>query len=348
MNAYLYILLSLFTVVLLSIFGSYIRKYFSDTESADEHKMIREYLLNDSPLYGYNKPKLWIHNIYDINARSWESFGSPNTRNLNQPYLHLTIKSIVEHCGDDFHVCLIDDNTFAKILPNWDIDLDSTAEPLRSQLRTIGFLKIIYYYGGMFVPSSFICQRNLAPLYYEYADSKLAFCFEQVNRTVSQRVFIPNLTFFGACKNHASILDLLEFAKENAKQLSAYSNEFEFTGVMSNKLLALSANNDITICDGSLIGVKTATEGRPILLDDLIEESYLDLVTNYYGIYIPYDEVLRRTTCDWIAYLSKEELLASNLCIAKYLISALLPTSSNKGAINALQKKTNNLLIGSL
>ena len=48
-------------------------------------------------------------------------FHSRNTNNLNQPYLHLTIQSIIDHCSNDFHICLIDDDSFSKLIPEWDI-----------------------------------------------------------------------------------------------------------------------------------------------------------------------------------------------------------------------------------
>ena len=91
---------------------SLINKVKEGTEPTDEYNLIQDYLLNESPLYGYNRPKLWIHSKYEINARKWKDFYSRNTTDLNQPYLYLTIKSIINHCGDDFNVCLIDDESF--------------------------------------------------------------------------------------------------------------------------------------------------------------------------------------------------------------------------------------------
>ena len=93
-----------------------------DTGASDEYDLIRKYLLNESPLYGYNKPKLWIHTTYEYNARRWASFGSRSSTDLNQPYIHLCIKSLVGHCADDFNIVLIDDDAFAKLVPSWDID----------------------------------------------------------------------------------------------------------------------------------------------------------------------------------------------------------------------------------
>jgi hypothetical protein len=109
-------------------------------KEGDEYEMVKKYLLNDSPLYGFNKPKIWIHTKYEISARKWKDFYWRNTYDLNQPYIHLTIKSIINHCGGkDFHICLIDDETFSKLLPKMDISIDSNmAEPQKSAIPTIG------------------------------------------------------------------------------------------------------------------------------------------------------------------------------------------------------------------
>ena len=149
-------------VMIASFFGNKFKQAF---EPNDEYDLIKKYLLNESPLYGFNKPKIWVHSKNEINARKWKSFYSRNTTDLNQPYKHLTIMSIINHCGSDFNVCLIDDETFSKLIPTWDIQLSTIAEPMRSHLRELGMLQLVYFYGGMVVPNSFLCLKNLIGLY---------------------------------------------------------------------------------------------------------------------------------------------------------------------------------------
>jgi hypothetical protein len=62
-----------------SYYGDSIKKMFTLVEPEEEYEMIKKYLLNDSPLYGFNKPKIWIHTKYEINARKWRDFYSRNT-----------------------------------------------------------------------------------------------------------------------------------------------------------------------------------------------------------------------------------------------------------------------------
>ena len=139
-NIYKYALFFV-ALVLASYIGFYVRKSYQENEDEEEHKLIRKFLLNDaenSSLQAQKKPKLWIHSQYEINARKWKSFYSRNSTDLNQPYLHLTIQSIVQYCSNSFHICLIDDESFSQLIPAWSISLSTVAEPIKHRLREYG------------------------------------------------------------------------------------------------------------------------------------------------------------------------------------------------------------------
>ena len=63
MNHYL---IALAIIGVASYFGNQLKDRL-DTKEKDEYEMIKKYLLNDSPLYGFNKPKIWIHSKYEVN-----------------------------------------------------------------------------------------------------------------------------------------------------------------------------------------------------------------------------------------------------------------------------------------
>ena len=113
----------LIVIVLTSVyFGNELRKANETLERKETDDLIQKYLLNSTPgvtktataaaaaplqdlktvsiteVAKETRPKLWIHMKYDTNARSWASFGSRNSTNLNQPYLHLTVKSFFLFC----------------------------------------------------------------------------------------------------------------------------------------------------------------------------------------------------------------------------------------------------------
>jgi len=312
-----------------SYYGNDIKKKFSLTEP-DDYDMVKKYLLNDSPLYGYNKPKIWIHTKYEINARKWRDFYSRNTHDLNQPYIHLTIKSIITHCSDYFHICLIDDETFSKLIPTWDINLCNIAEPLKSQYRQLGLAQLVYFYGGMVVPNSFLCTRDLSTLYEEGTQSNRPFVCEAVNRTTNvqngmkstKMPFIPDTFFMGAKKNDPIIKEYVDYLQSRSKS-GHITDVYDFVGDVSVGCVGTIKKGKMNLVGGELIGIKTR-KGKPVLIEDLMEDNFLDLYENMYGIYIPEEEFLKRPKFAWFPVLSTEQLMETNTFITKHLKASLV------------------------
>lgn len=321
-----------------SYYGNQIKQKMSNKDENDE--LIRKYLLNESPLYGMNRPKLWIHSKYEINARSWKNFQSRNTTDLNQPYLHQTIKSIINHCGDDFNVCLIDDETFSKLIPDWDVNLATLSEPFRSNFREVGMLQLLYIYGGVVLPNSFICMKNVAPIYKEMITQSRPFFAEEINRTAggaNTGSFVPGMQIMGAQKACPILKEIIvELQKRNKS--NHFSNEPKFTGQTSQLL----QSKKITIIDGRLVGVKTK-KGKSILLDDLMSEDYLDLDPDAYGVIVPADEVLSRSKYQWLAYLSINELMKTKMVLTKYLKASIVDSSNEYFKSSHLEKSVTSI-----
>lgn len=328
MNHYL---IAIVLIGLATYFGNQIKEQIDTTEK-DEYEMIKKYLLNDSPLYGYNKPKIWIHSKYEINARKWKDFYSRNTTDLNQPYIHLTIKSIINHCGNDFHICLIDDETFSKLIPSWDINLSNVAEPFRSQYRQLGLCELVYYYGGMVVPNSFLCMKNLKPLYEEGISGSVPFVCENNNRTMNvvanskggKMLFVPDISFMGAKKNDPTVLEMVKYLKHRSQNFH-FTNEYEFLGDTSQLCLSYIQSQQMNLIGGELIGVKNNKQ-KPILLENIMEEEYLDLDPKCYGIYIPREDILNRPKFQWFAVMEIAQLLNTNMAITKYMQASIVDT----------------------
>lgn len=313
--------LTLFLVMAVSTIAG---KFTKNIEPNDDEEIIRNYLLNESPLYGYNRPKLWIHSNYEINARRWKDFYSRNTTDLNQPYIHLTIKSIINHCGHNFNICLIDDESFSKLLPSWDVNLSLIAEPVRSQLRELGMAKLLHVYGGMVLPNTFVCMKDLTSFYNENLANGTPFICEAINHSVNLKheanppIFAPNTYIMGSNKNDPNMLKLVE-SLQKLNSSSHISSENSITGATSAICRDLISQNQLTLVGGESVGVKSAG-GKPILLENLLEEAYLDLHHSAVGIYIPGKEILMRIKYQWFARLSSDEILKSNLIISKYLM----------------------------
>ena len=162
-------LINLFTLFFILIVLGFLYKRFEDKrikeENTDINLAIQNYLLDDVTLGKSKKPILWIHVPYEYNSRKWLSFGSRSSFDLNQPYLYLTVRSIISKCSNSFTICIIDDTAFKRLIPNWSIDMTRISNPILNNMRTIGLMKLLYIYGGLICPISFLCMKDLSGLY---------------------------------------------------------------------------------------------------------------------------------------------------------------------------------------
>lgn len=292
-------------------------------EETKQYNLVRKYLLNHSSLAQSRKPILWIHMNYEINARNWSSFGSRNNDDLNQPYLFLTIKSIIDKCGDSFNICIIDDNSFSKIIPGWVIDLSMTSEPIKSRLRELALARLLYSYGGLLVPRSFICIQNLHNLYRDGINdfnNGDAFIGEFINTAVSSShlTFLPNTKLMGCKKNSSVMAEYVQYLEKINS--TDFTNEHNFTGDNNKWFHEKKLEHKIKIIDASVLGMKDAT-GKIINVDTLISDNFINLSYLSVGVYIPEDELQKRTLYNWFPRLSTTQVLESNTNIGKLLLT---------------------------
>jgi hypothetical protein len=319
----------LFFTILIGLSYYYKRLKLSDdtNTSAYYYRMVNKYLLNKNSLGISGKPYLWIHLhadntiIPDVNSRNWISFKSRNTKEFNQPYQYLTIKSIIDKCSDDFNITLIDDESFKKIIPNWKVDLKLIANPIRTHIRELALANIINIYGGMRVPSSFICFKSLKPLYDANIRENKMFVGEFLNNTSSASYtsnnFLPSTKIMGSTAMNDQMKEYINFLEElNSNDFVA---ESDFLG-KTNLWLNNAVNNDtINNIDGLYIGTKKSCSNA-IIIDDLISSTYLDMDDKAFGLYIPWNELIERTAYQWFVRMSPEQILKSDTAIGKRLL----------------------------
>ena len=300
-------------------------KLDEDTNTTEYYyKMVNKYLLNNNSLGINSKPFLWIHLhsdnaiIPEINARNWRSFKSRNTKEFNQPYQYLTIKSIIDKCSDDFSICLIDDESFKNILPNWSVDLKTIANPIKTHIRQLALANILNTYGGMFVPSSFICLKSLRPLYDANIAENKIFVGEFLNNTSTISTnFIPSNKLIGCNANNAKMKEYIKFLE--LLNSTDFSAESDFLG-KTNAWLSNAVNNDhINNINGIYIGTKKSC-GKPILVDELVGSTHIELHEKVVGLYIPWDELIQRSALQWFVRMSPQQVLESNTVISRILL----------------------------
>lgn len=305
--------------VILTVLGILYEKYkikFVPDEELEKYDLIKKYLLNSNEYLG-GKPILWIHSTHNINARNWKNFGSRNTNNLNQPYIFSCIESAVKFCGESFHVCLIDDNSFTKLLPMWDIDVRSLANPVRSHIRELAMAKLLNKYGGFQIPDSTIVLKDLITLYRNSLSNNDCFVGQSLSRNImsTHTSLTPNINIFGCKKNCETMkkyIDYLELL--NSRD---YTNEIEFRGDLERYLNKLA----ILKLDGCVFGAKDS-KNKDVNVDRLMGKTFIEFSEKLEAIYIPQDMILKRPKYEWFARLSQNQLRHCDNIICKWFIIA--------------------------
>jgi len=250
-----FFIVAMATLVLAVLYGT--NRYTTSSSGSldEEYELIQQYLLNgdgdgeDVWIDGKQKnlPKLWIHTTYEKNSREWKSFYSRNTMELNQPYIHLTVKTLVQQSKNSFQICLIDDASFQRLLPLWQHgDLTHYAPHEKTALRQLGLGTLIYMYGGLVIPDSFLCLRDLREMIASAWSQNKVVIGENKNMTLIEKpMFLPDVGILGTAKpKHPVIREYIEKLK-NVYQIP--DNET----IMNAAVGTVDANGHVTILDSS-------------------------------------------------------------------------------------------------
>lgn len=306
-------------------------------ENEENDFLIQNFLFDNVSLEKAQKPFLWIYVPHKYNSRNWMNFGSRSSFDVNQPYLYLTVKSIIKKCHKSFTICIIDDKSFIHLLDNFQLKLDRIPEPIKSNVVKLSLMKLLYKYGGLLCPISFLCMNDLVDIYNNGILNNKMFLCETLDRNVTSTscTFYPNINFCGAPKENNTLNELINYMEWTISNDYTAENQFlgNFDRWCDNKI----KSNIINFVDGKLIGIKTFTE-QPILIEDLMGNTYIKLDENVYGIYIPAEEILSRRKYEWFARMSEQQVLESNTIIGNYLLLSIAP-SSDQGILEPFKPK---------
>lgn len=313
---------SLLLLIGANILYNQYKKKNKKEEQIEEYELIKKYLLNDSSLAKSSKPIIWIHNTYEVNSRWWINFQSRNTTELNQPYLYLTIKSIIDKCGENFNICLIDDSSFKNILPGWTIDLYQIGNPLRSKIRELALAKTLHAYGGFLVPASFICLQNLNECYYRNTENNKMFVGELINRNSTSNlnmIYAPTNKFMGCLKDCTKMKEYINYLEILISR--DFTKQSIFLGNISRWFSNQIQKGDVNMIEADKLGVRDENS-KPVMIERLMNSSFINFTDCMYGIYVPDDDMINRTKYNWFVRLSPEQILESDTIIGKHLLIA--------------------------
>lgn len=319
MNYKKYLTTVIILLITYGVYGTY-KSYIKKHDEYTNYNNVRRYLINESSLAKSKLPILWIYMDYEQNSRWWQNFYSRNSTDLNQPYLYLTIKSIIDQCGSHFNVCLIDDETLVNIIPGWNTELERTPNPLKWKLRDLAKAYILKYYGGLFVPPSFLCTKNLAYTYHDSVFDGKVLVGELNNENITSTnadVFVSK-KFIGAHKNSKVIDEYIQYLQTLITV--DYTSKSIFDGSPDKWLYEQTKLDNVIVIPAKYLGVKDVTN-KNVTLDNLIGNSFIDFSPNALGVYFPQEQILTRTAYQWFANLSATQLLESDTIMGKLLVS---------------------------
>ena len=316
------------SILILAAAGYIYNKFKINIDSNSQQEdlnIIKKYLLEDDidntidALSSVKKPILWIHIDYIKNSRKWESFGSRNSNELNQDYLYLTIRTIINKCSDYFHIVIIDDDSFCKLLEHNCIDLNKVAYPVKDNLRNLNIMKLLYKYGGMYIENSFILFKSLEKIYEKVLSSnKIVTAQFKNNGANAYNVdYMPSIKLIGCIKECPTMKRLIKHMEMIYG--TNFTSSLEFEDQISKWLLKCGENDQINIIDGRYIGTKDINN-EMIGLEEIMGSTFLELHANAYALYIPSHDLLKRSKYNWFCKLSSKEVLEANTILSKYLL----------------------------
>lgn len=269
------------------------------------------------------KPILWIYIPYEYNSRHWQSFYSRGTLNLNQPYILLTIQSIIQKNYDDFYIFIIDENSFDKLIPNYSIEMNKFSSPVKDNLKTLSLLKLLFLYGGLILPMSFLCFQPLISLYETGTRNNKLLVGETVNRNITcgNYTFSPNIQFIGSQPDNPNLLSIIQYTQHIIS--TDYTDASVFIGKINNWC---RKNPNVYLVPAHKLGTGDKNDNA-VLVDNLLERDYIPYAQNMYGIWIPHEEIVNRLQYEWFCRMSKEQVLNGNIILSKYILLALGPGS---------------------
>ena len=100
-----------------------------------------------------------------------------------------------------------------------------------------------------------------------------------------------------------------------------YTSQQDFVGQMQEQFRRLVNENKISTINSKHIGVQKKNK-EPVDISELFQSNEIDYCGELYGIYIPANELLKKTKYQWFLKLTVEEILSSNTIIAKYMITS--------------------------
>jgi hypothetical protein len=295
------IILSFIIIVLISAFGHQINVYFDNHAKKDEFELIGKFLQPDN--YHVNKkPTIWVH----------------SRNELHIPYVQCCIDCIKKYNEEFFTIRVINDESFNQLIPFWKTDKNRRNVSFD---RMYGMTLLLYLYGGIVVPHTFLCMKTLHFIYKDCIQSTIPFLFENNNKFDNKTsgplhylLYVPDITFIGSVKDNIIIKEMLHYMTNKPDYL--------FTGDIHYWCLKQQKEKKMILLDGSLIGVKDRQQ-KQITIDDWMINKEVMVVDGCLGIFIPHDQMEKRMQYRYFLSLDIQDILALSIALSAFFSKAI-------------------------
>ncbi len=179
--------------------------------------------------------------------------------------------------------------------------------------------RVLHSYGGMIVPRSFICLQNLKSLYDTNIEQGCMFVGEFIDRnsTSVQVPYFPHSKIMGCEKNCPLMAEYIQYMERINS--TDFTEESHFTGGSGKWFYEKIQSKEVKMIGAEHLGMKD-TRGKPITIEMLLNDSFIDLSHSASGVYVPEDEILKRNAYQWFPRLSTVQVLDSSTNVGKLLL----------------------------
>lgn len=261
-----------------------------------------------------HRPLLWIYVPFEFNSRMWQSFYSRSSKCLNKPYQLLCMKSVIEHCKEDFDIRIICDADLSALLESVP-DLSAIPEPMLSGVRECLLCRVLAKFGGVLVPPDFVAGTSLKGMWDALPNDRLA-CVEGRNESVTSQDEPFSLSpKFMACRRQCKAMHRVADALGELVSTNMTSSSV-FEGAASSII-------DLTqpvVIPAEAVGLSTYS-GDMVTLDDLSGSTEIDFGGPIMGVWLCGQVIASHTAYGWMERMSPAQVLTSNTEMGRILLS---------------------------
>jgi len=98
-----------------------------------------------------------------------------------------------------------------------------------------------------------------------------------------------------------------------------FTSESDFLGASGRWCNDQVTQGAISLLPSALLGAKDS-KGAVIGIERLMNNSFVELSPKAVGLYVPADDIVKRTNYQWFARMSAKQVLESDTTIGKYLV----------------------------